>query len=277
MSTTIVTGTDFEIPFDNAPTGLVGTFGWQVQDGQGDVVIPRTTTGVVEAVPGSYAVTGGSTLVPGVYAVIGDTGGGSPLFLTEQLTVTPTPTADATLLELLDVELNRGGDASNYPPDEKARALQVATDAFQDEAKLAFYPTSRTETVRVGRYREELVMERPDITAVQSITGPDGPIDPAGIEIDDDELLAPSGYWTQGAYTVTYTHGLAVCPSYVQRAIVLIATSMLADGPWDDRGYAVDDGTGMTRLLTAGVSGAAFSIPEVQAALFRVRDYYVGS
>jgi hypothetical protein len=44
---------------------------------------------------------------------------------------------------------------------------------------------------------------------------------------------------------------------------------MLVDGPWDDRGYGVVDEGGFARLLTAGVSGASFSIPEVQAALIR--------
>lgn len=189
----------------------------------------------------------------------------------------PAPTPDPQLLELLNQELDRAGTHASYDEDAKAAALQVATVAFQGEAKHAFFPTEITEMVRACG--GELIMSWPDITAVSAIDGPAGPssesIDVSTVEIDDDELILNTG-WRAGAYTVSYTHGLAECPPDVARAIVLIATSILAQGPWDDRGYAVDDGSGLMRLLTAGVAGASFSIPEVQAALFRYRDYWVG-
>ena len=180
-----------------------------------------------------------------------------------------------TLLPILDAQLDRGGRASAYDEATRERAVDVALEAFEDEANQRFFP--RTTTTQVIVQDGMLVLDDCDVTAVSAITDSDGnATDPATVTIADDELLC-TGCWPPGIYTISYTHGLAACPPYVARAVALLASSMLADGPFDDRGYAVVDEGGFARLLTAGVAGASFSIPEVQAALQRCRNPWAGS
>jgi hypothetical protein len=90
MSITATAGTTFEATADQAPTGLVGTIGVQIQDGQGTAVLARHTTGIVEAPAGSgiYTATMTAPAVAGQYVVVWDTGGVSPVYKSEDLAVT---------------------------------------------------------------------------------------------------------------------------------------------------------------------------------------------
>lgn len=175
----------------------------------------------------------------------------------------------------IDFALNKGGTAADYPLDQKLQARQVATEAFERECGVAFTPryARKTLTVEGGLH---LPLPTPRVLSVQAVsvdgtalTGTDltdiAPDEPFG-------LYRPVG-WARGTRNtvVKWTHGHKTPPSDVSRAVGIIAASILADGPFDDRGFAVsDDGFG-ARLLTAGVGGAAFSIPEVQSTLARYR------
>lgn len=179
----------------------------------------------------------------------------------------------------IDQILSRGGTSSDYTVLQKEQARTVATDAFEQACGVAFTPRYRREKLR-GTDDYVLGLPTPRVLSVRAVS-----IDGTALTADeladiDVDLLAgeisreagwSKGSWGQRNITVTWEHGYEVPPADVSRAVALIASAILADGPWDDRGYGVTEGGGVVRLLTAGVSGAAFSIPEVQAALARYR------
>jgi hypothetical protein len=179
-----------------------------------------------------------------------------------------------TLSPILDALLNRGGKSVDYDQDVKDAAIEAALAAFEAEANATFFPRTTTSTIITASGL--LVLDDCDVTEIVAVDGPDGAIDPTTVTIADDELVS-GGPWPPGTYAVTYIHGLTVCPPDVARAVAMLAKSMIADGPWDDRGYGVTDAGGFARLLTAGIGGASFSIPEVQAALARYRNPYAGT
>jgi hypothetical protein len=85
-----------------APSGLVGTIGVRVEEGEGTTVTARTTAGSVEhpAASGLYWAVLAAPLVGGQYAAVWDTGGAIPVYGidNEYLTVTyTTPDAPATV------------------------------------------------------------------------------------------------------------------------------------------------------------------------------------
>lgn len=93
------TGAPLELIVTGYVTGLVGVVGVEVSDGQGNVVIPRTTAGIIEAPAGSgiYAVTLTAPAEPGTYTVTWDDGGTPAIYAVEQIQVTATglPELDA--------------------------------------------------------------------------------------------------------------------------------------------------------------------------------------
>lgn len=88
MSIPAQPGTSFEATFQFA-TGLTGTVGVQLVDGQGGVIQARSTTGIVEHPSGSgiYTATRTAPSTAGTYNVVADSGGGSPAFKYETLIV----------------------------------------------------------------------------------------------------------------------------------------------------------------------------------------------
>lgn len=175
----------------------------------------------------------------------------------------------------LNAVLGKAGTVPSYPEAARRVALQLAIEAFEREARQVFTRRQTTETIVTREAGEELVINGANLRELVSLTCESWSGTVADIDLDDDALI---GTWfPAGTWTAVYEHGPDYPPADVPRAIALIASSILADGPWDDRGYAVDDGTGLMRLLTAGVSGAAFSIPEVESALQRHRDPWAGA
>lgn len=176
----------------------------------------------------------------------------------------------------IDLILNRGGTASAYPTAVKVAARAVATEAFERACGVAFTPRYRRDRFP-GAGGSALMFPTPHLRAVRSVS-----VDGTALSQDDLDLLdidSVSGIvyrdtgWSAATrtrgLTVAWEHGYEFPPADVTRAVALIAASIVADGPWDDRGYGVTEGGGLVRMLTAGVSGAAFSIPEVESALRR--------
>lgn len=171
--------------------------------------------------------------------------------------------------------LNKGGQASSYSSELKQAARTAATEAFEREARVAFTPRYARETLD-GNGLTDLLLPTPRVISARAISIADEALTVEELEdvqvTNTGELYRPAG-WPSGRrnLAITWEHGYVQPPADVSRAIVLIAAHTLADGPWDDRGYGVTDEGGAVRLLTAGVAGASFSIPEVQATLKRVR------
>lgn len=192
--------------------------------------------------------------------------------------LSPGGTTGVAGIEDLDPLLERGGTAATYTTERKLWALDVAATAFESACGgLAF--SRRTKTVVLdGSGTRELDTGIPQLAAVTTVT-----VDDVSVDADDvivyptGQLYLTSGIWTRGRRNVTFTasHGYAEPPADVVRAVALIASSVIIDGPFDDRGYGVTDDAGFVRLLTAGVAHASFSIPDVEAAVHRYRLTFV--
>src|SRR5687767_9561442 len=95
--------TSIEVTATGAATGLVGTIGVRIQDGQGNDTLARSTSGIVESPAGSgiYTATLTSPSIAGQYIVVWDTGSVSPTTVAyDELTVTahaPDPTVAGTV------------------------------------------------------------------------------------------------------------------------------------------------------------------------------------
>jgi hypothetical protein len=134
-------GQQIEVTVDGAPTGLEGTLGIQILDTPADdVVVPRTTDGIVEAPPNSglYGTTIIAPAVEGVYSIVWDTGGASPDYAREQLRVTFVPPGPA-LITLDEYKRWTGIDPTNTRNDEElTRLILAASRAIRNFTERSF-------------------------------------------------------------------------------------------------------------------------------------------
>ena len=178
-------------------------------------------------------------------------------------------------LAQIDNALNKGGTAASYSLADKQAARDVATEAFEQACGVAFTPRYGRTKVD-GTSTTDLFMSEPRVLSVTSATVSDTALtesELADLEVYEWGTLYNPLSWASGRRNVElkFEHGFREPPADVSRAVAILAASVLKDGPFDDRGYGVTDEGGAVRLLTAGVSGASFSIPEVQSALARHR------
>jgi hypothetical protein len=179
-------------------------------------------------------------------------------------------------LILLNDSLGRGGSSDDYLHRRKELALQAAEQAFEEECGRYFTTHYRKVTLD-GENGCWMTLPDYPVQSLVSCT-----VDESSVTVGDLTLYKDTGrvYSEDGVFTrdvqnvvFGYEHGEKSVPADVQRAVSLIASATLADGPWDDRGFGVSTDGGFVRLLTAGVGSAAFSIPEVQAAVNRYRRH----
>ena len=178
----------------------------------------------------------------------------------------------ACTVEQIEAFLDRGGSSAAYTAQAVLDARLVATEALEQECGVAFREKSRTDTL-TGTSSPDLLLPVPRPLAVTVAT-----IDGTSVlgDVTVDTLLGSlyrAEGWSSERYGVslTYTHGYATTPADVSRAVAMLAASLVKDGPFDDRGFGVTDDGGFVRLLTAGIGGAAFSIPDVEAVRRRYR------
>ncbi len=126
--------TSTEVSATGFSTGLVGTIGVRLLDGQGGTTLARRTTGIVEEPAGSgiYVATFTSPSTTGRYTVVWDSGGASPSWAAEDLTVTYTipdgspSTAAATYATPAQLRDYTGDDFLELPDTEALRLLRKA-------------------------------------------------------------------------------------------------------------------------------------------------------
>jgi len=174
--------------------------------------------------------------------------------------------SDARALKPLD-------NATTYPASKIVAARTLAEQALEDACGVAFVPRYATETVS-GWGGTQLLLSRSRVTKIRSVT-----ID--GVALTSTELAdlrVTPGFvyrqarWTTGYANVTvgYEHGHTIPPARVSRAALLLAKRWLVDGPVDDRMTSMSTEDGTFTLLTPGLRGAVFDLPEVEA----VRQQY---
>jgi hypothetical protein len=265
MSITTSTGATFEATVDNAPTGLVGTITVRLEDGQDTVVTAATTSGIVESGVGIYTATLTAPDVAGQYVVIWNDG--DTLEASEDVTVAGGLTA--TELKARFPELASYSDAAVQA------AVDLATEAFEHAADVAFAPRTETLTLTASD-TGRLTLPRARVTAVNSISGSStGSVDVADGQIIAGGLFVNGSTWlTSETLTVSVTHGYATMPLEVSWAIGLLARRRLLRGNLDDRAtqLAAENG-GVVNLATPGLFGSEFGVPDVDAVLRRYRHH----
>lgn len=147
MSIYAAPGTSFEATSSNVTTGLTGTIGVRIMDGQGNTSLARATTNIVESPAGSgiYTATITAPETAGTYNVVWDTGGGSPRWAVEELNITSSAPAtvspsgeDLTTLAAVRRFLQKN-DATNTTQDTVIQEL-ISRASDQINQTIAFFP-----------------------------------------------------------------------------------------------------------------------------------------
>lgn len=142
--------TTFEATASGFTTGLSGTIGVRVTDGQGQTTIARTTSGIVESPTGSgiYTATLTAPAAVGQYEVVWDDGGSPATWAVEDLTITSTgsvPVTGAvgegmTFAQLLTEFYARGFDYLNDGGAGEVRAKRFINQAYRDICEMDDWP-----------------------------------------------------------------------------------------------------------------------------------------
>jgi hypothetical protein len=184
-------------------------------------------------------------------------------------------------LRALDDSLDRGGASSNYSARSIEVALTVAENWFEAATDVAWTTRFARETLDgpsywrgyTWRHAHDLILRNYPVQSVRAVTQNDvaltsDELDALVVHSNEGRVHSPTAWRAgHGNIVVDYEYGVASTPPAVSRAVSLVTSAILADGPFDDRGFGVTTDGGFVRLLTAGVGGAYFSIPEVQSVV----------
>lgn len=159
-----------------------------------------------------------------------------------------------------------------------AEARTLAEQALEDACGVAFVPRYRRETVD-GNGRDTLLL-KPRPRSIRSLTVGGTAVtgtDLTAIVVKPTGELYRAAGWTlgNGNVVIGYEHGHDLPPLRVGRACLLLAKLFLVDGPFDDRATSISTEDGTFSLVTPGLRGSAFGIPEVDAVVQRY-DLNVG-
>ena len=142
----------------------------------------------------------------------------------------------------------------------------LVEEALEDECGVAFVPRYRVDTVRP---HGGVFLERPRVSAIRSIIVNGAAADVSAHDFDPSGAIY--GAFRRGSQVIVgYEHGYRSPPGRISRAAMLLAKRWLIDGPADDRATSMTvEGVGTYALVTPGMRGAMFEIPEVNRAVQR--------
>lgn len=183
-------------------------------------------------------------------------------------------------------------DMTTWPDSVLEEARLFSEEAFEDAAHVAFVTRAHTDTLDGSAAAGDgsVLLTFPRVTAILTVTVNGTPLagaDLASLVIEQTGKLYRSsfqstGYWGsypevgglgwplgRGNIAVTYQHGYPSPPLRVKRAVLTLAKHYLIKGPVDDRALQFAGEYGPINLLTPGVRGSVFGIPEVDVVLAR--------
>jgi hypothetical protein len=167
-------GATFDTDADNFPTGLTGTIGVQLLNGDGTIHTARATAGISEAPAGSghYVVALVAPDVADDYTIAWDDGTGGWAF--DTLTVTYTPPGTSTspnYITAADVKASLTLDGTSYADGDVDRAVASA-NAVVDQLfgrKFSLDPAASDRYYRVRRHHTTS-LEIDDLTRATPVT-----------------------------------------------------------------------------------------------------------
>lgn len=244
----------------------------------GTAVNPGTVTLTITASDGTPVVTGAATTGSGTaartYALTAEqtalldtwtlswvsTGKGT---LTDECEI-----AGGYLFALTDLAAVKVGQSSTigttYTTQQMVNVRLLVEQALEDACGVAFVPRYRIDTIRT---RGSLMLDRPKVTALRTIAVNGTAGDASAYDFDPSGVVYGT-FYRGSTVTVGYEHGWTSPPARISNAALLLARRWLIDGPADDRATSLTvEGTGTFSLVTPGMRGVMFDIPEVNAAV----------
>jgi hypothetical protein len=168
----------------------------------------------------------------------------------------------------LQAQLTSDQVSGSYTVEQIVATRTLVEDALEDACGVAFVPRLTTETLS-GTGTTDILL-RPRVRTVRTVTidGEDQTL--TDLTYSTTGLVYWPDRWTAGTsnLTVAYEHGYDRPPERVKRAAMLLAKSWLIASPIDDRTStfsSVDGGT--YSLMTPGLRGVMFGLPEVEATV----------
>lgn len=262
-------GTTFEASTPPLTTGLVGTIGVRIMDGQGGTTTARSTAGIVEtpAASGIYAATL-TAPAAGDYLVVWDTGGVTPTFGTEDLVVTTGPPTFASpggldLCTLADVRGRRSTPVAQTGQDaEVSRLITAVSAAISREVEREFIPTddeTRTFTYDPGD-GDTLSLNPYDLRTITALQlnpddTPPTTLDPTDYRLHPypslhgtftavrlrPSVVIPNATWGSTLVEITGDWGFAAVPADVREAAIVSVVHNMRTTVGQ---YSIADGAG---------------------------------
>lgn len=167
---------------------------------------------------------------------------------------------------------------SDRAESELAEMRETALRAIEDACGVAFRRRYAKETLD-GSGGFELLLGHPRLQRVLSVSVGDEDLDVDGLTVDPAGLLISSSRWAEGRANVevAYAHGHE---SFQPAALPVrdLAAHLLTPSPtdWNERATAVSNEYGNYSLVVAGVRGALFPLPSVNAFVEQHRYLSVG-
>lgn len=145
----------------------------------------------------------------------------------------------------------------------------LVEQAIEDACGVAFVPRHARETLN-GTGGRHVMLSHPLVQRVRTATNgtttmaaSDLAARPSGLMYS---LTGSFGYG-YGNVAVEYEHGYQYAPERVKRAAIRLARRWLVEGPVDDRATSMSTDDGTFALMTPGMRGMLFDLPEVQAVV----------
>lgn len=212
-------GRTIEVQADNFPEGQAGTIGVRILDTPGGaVVMPRTTTGIVEAPPNSglYSVSLVAPAVAGSYSIVWDTGGADPAYAREELRVTGLISATTALFATVDelkahLDLVTAGEVNDAL---LGVILNGTANAVQQYTRRKFVPEQIDTEPMVAKTfstRGKGVIDLPDLRTPGTVT-----LNSAALNTDEYVLMGNDGepyIWLDLGRAWGYQHAYLAQPN----------------------------------------------------------------
>lgn len=161
-------------------------------------------------------------------------------------------------------------NTSTYPDASVIAARTLAEMALEEACGVAFVPRYAREVLS-GKGTTKLFTRSSEPVRVISATVDGTALSApqiAALQVDRKGFVWNEDGWSAGDRNIVieYEHGHPTPPANGPRAALLLAKRYLVDSPVNDRATTLINQDGTTQyLVTAGVKGAVFDIPEVNA------------
>lgn len=177
-------------------------------------------------------------------------------------------------------------DVNRYPDELIDRAITELEDALEAACGVSFVPVERLNSRHDGDGTRELYVRHARPQSISSVTLTDGTFtqqlaqaDLDGIVIDEEAgtFIRPTYTWPAGRRNIIVSgvFGFADVPGMVRQAVAAGVRQLLVDSRVDPRAMSVTNEDGTTaQLMTAGVRGNTFSLPELQAVVMQYRTSF---